>query len=174
MGAQFLPFFFQPSSTLAFPSQGFGRRFRCLRINYFNLALTLIVARTHPVTTHLPLRPTFKEQSSPQTVSFLINFSFFLIALGNFSAPTRWYIAHPCVCLHTFFEWLIHSCQLVSYLVKSLHANCCHCSKNYVCLVFFFSFCCFKTVWRKAKMSWSDECFCKVQLWSLTNWLHVN
>lgn len=54
-------------SLFTFPCQGFGWRFRCLRINYFNL--TLIVTCMHPAATHLPLQPTFKEQSRYVCVS---------------------------------------------------------------------------------------------------------
>lgn len=67
-------FFFNPSPPSFSHSKTLVERFRCLRINYFNLALTLIGTHTHPAATHLPLQPTFEEQPSPQTFSFLINF----------------------------------------------------------------------------------------------------
>lgn len=112
VGAYFL-------SLFTFPCQGFGWRFGCLRINYFNL--TLIVIRIHPAATHLPLQPTFKERSCymqcvcvsvwgcPQTVSFLIKFLgvFFLLALGDLGAWTRWFIANLRLHAHGWFMAVI-------------------------------------------------------------------
>lgn len=103
-------FFFKPFSTLVSACQGSGRRFRWLRINCFNLSSSFSLSSSHTrrqAATHLPLLPAFKELSSPQTTSFLINFYFSLIALGNESARCLWYIAHPRLHARIFFFFVM-------------------------------------------------------------------
>lgn len=113
-GSTFLsfPMFFQPFSTLVFTCQGFGQRFRCLRINYFNLSSSFSLSSSHTCTqaaAHLPLLATFKEQSSTQTSSFLINFFFFALSLFHslhlamkVLEPSD--ICHNQVGMHAFFS----------------------------------------------------------------------
>lgn len=94
-------FYLNPSPPTCSHARALVERFRCLRINYFNLALTLIVAHTHPSAAHLPLQPTFREQPSPQTFSFLINFSFFYLS-SHLATKVLIYSTSVSACTHSY------------------------------------------------------------------------